>query len=393
MYTQNTPVHVKLWHKEFWYMAVANLLITASVYMFIPVLPMWLMEEEGYTNTETAMIMGIYGLGLYFFGGFCSALVQYFRRYKVYIFSALLMLVAVAGLYHLPSMEIDEDTHVAIITGLRFLFGASFGLAQMVLSSTLIIDTCESFKRTEANYSATWFSRFAFALGPIASIIIYKNWGFNLVLIASVACIILSILFIENIKFPFKAPDDNIKKFSLDRFYLPQGTWLFINLMLTAVVVGMMFTVFNDLMFYLMLMCGFLMSLIARKYVFENADLRSETLSGLFLIGAALLMMLLRKQMIVSYVAPAFIGMGVGLVGSRFLLFYIKLSRHCQRGTSQSSYFLSWESGIALGMFLGYNYFYGDRQMLLAVSLVITAVALLMYHFFTHTWYIKHKNR
>ena len=393
MYTQNTPVHVKLWHKDFWYMAIANLLITASVYMFIPIAPLWLMEVKGFTHTETAMIMGVYGIGLYLLGGFCSYLVQTFRRYKIYIFSAILMIAAVAGLYNIPSLGKDEETHVAINMALRFLFGASFGLAQMVLSSTLIIDTCESFKRTEANYSASWFARLGFALGPIASILIYENFGFNMVLAASVACIVMSVIFIESISFPFKAPDDNISKFSLDRFFLPYGTWLFINLLLTSFVVGMIFSHCRELMFYVMLMSGFLIALVARKYVFENAELQSETLSGLFLIGAALLMMLLRKQMIVAYVAPSFIGTGIGLVGSRFLLFYIKLSRHCQRGTSQSSYFLAWESGIAAGLFVGYYFFYNNPQQLLSVALGVTVVALLMYRFFTHGWYMKHKNR
>ncbi len=393
MYTQNTPVHVKLWHKEFWYMAVANLFVTASVYMYVPVMPLWLMKDKGFSNIETAVIMGVYGIGLYLLGGFCSALVQYFRRYKVFLFAALMMGLAVGGVNHLADLGASEETHVAIITALRVLFGASFGLAQMVLNSTLIIDTCESFKRTEANYSATWFGRFAIALGPIASIFVYNQWGFNMVLVSSVVCLLMAMLFILNIKFPFKAPDDNISKFSLDRFFLPQGIWLFINLMLTSVVVGMVFTICNTLTFYSMIMCGFILSLIARKYAFENADLRSETLSGLLFIGAALLLMLLRKQDIVGYIAPAFIGIGIGLVGSRFLLFYIKLSRHCQRGTSQSSYFLSWESGIALGMFLGFYFFYNNPQMLLSVSIGITAAAILMYRFFTHSWYMKHKNR
>ena len=85
-------------------MAIANLLVTASVYMFIPVLPLWLMQDKGFTPSETAAVMGVYGIGLYLFGGFCSALVQYYRRYKVYIFSAMLMMIAVIGLYYLPSL-------------------------------------------------------------------------------------------------------------------------------------------------------------------------------------------------------------------------------------------------------------------------------------------------
>jgi hypothetical protein len=86
-------------------------------------------------------------------------------------------------------------------------------------------------------------------------------------------------------------------------------------------------------------------------------------------------------------------GTAVGIVSSRFLLFFVKLSRHCQRGTSQSTYFLGWETGLALGLGFGYGLFYDCRDMLFYTCLTITTVALLMYHFLTHRWFIKHKNR
>lgn len=37
---------------------------------------------------------------------------------------------------------------------------------------------------------------------------------------------------VSRAKFPFKAPAEGIKTFSLDRFYLPQGTPLFVNIIL-----------------------------------------------------------------------------------------------------------------------------------------------------------------
>jgi hypothetical protein len=43
----------------------------------------------------------------------------------------------------------------------------------MVLASTLIIDVCESFQRTEANHSAGWFARFSLSLGPMLSLVLY----------------------------------------------------------------------------------------------------------------------------------------------------------------------------------------------------------------------------
>ena len=107
-------------------------------------------------------------------------------------------------------------------------------------------------------------------------------------------------------------------------------------------------------------------------------------------VGAALAILLVAPA---SPVTPVFVGLSAGIIGSRFLLFFIKLSRHCQRGTSQSTYFLGWETGIALGLCLGYACFYEQPTTLIYTALGITAVALVLYHFFTHSWFLKHKNR
>ena len=91
--------------------------------------------------------------------------------------------------------------------------------------------------------------------------------------------------------------------------------------------------------------------------------------------------------------APVLVGLGMGITSARFLLFFIKLSRHCKRGTSQSTFFLGWETGIALGLALGYGLMYGQYDVLLYTSLALVAVALLMYHLFTHAWFVRNKNR
>jgi hypothetical protein len=87
-----------------------------------------------------------------------------------------------------------------------------------------------------------------------------------------------------------------------------------------------------------------------------------------------------------------FFGLGMGLIGSRFLLFFIKLSRHCQRGTSQSTFMLGWESGIAIGLGLGLACFNGASQLLMFTSLFLVVLSLAAYQF-SHNWFIKNKNR
>ena len=147
-----------------------------------------------------------------------------------------------------------------------------------------------------------------------------------------------------------------------------------------------------DVQFYAMMMVGFLTAILAQRFVFREAELKSEVVSGLILMLAALLMMLTRSQAIVGFVAPLFIGFALGVIGSRFLLFFIKLSRHCQRGTSQSTYMLGWESGLAFGLGLGYAVFQNDPQTVLWAALGLSATALVLYQY-THHWFIHNKNR
>jgi hypothetical protein len=275
----------------------------------------------------------------------------------------------------------------------RFLTGAFFGLAQMVLVSTLIIDTAESFQRTEANHSAAWFSRFSLSLGPMAGLVVYKWFDFDFVLLGAMSCTLLAIVLILTVNFPFRSPDDDVPFVSLDRFFLPRSFPLFVNLLLVSTVVGLLLSLSLTDRFYALMMGGFLLALLAQRFVFRNAELKSEVVTGLILILFALLMMYTRPLPVVWYMVPVFMGLSVGIIASRFLLFFIKLSRHCQRGTSQSMYFLGWETGIALGVGLGYIFFFNEPQRLLITALVLTVLALAVYHYYTHSWFMKHKNR
>ena len=392
MNSQNTPVHIRLWHRDFWLMAMANLLLTMAVYVLIPVMPKWLLQTENLTLQETGMIMGAFGVGIFLFGYLTSWLVQRFRRNIACIWAILLMTAMLGWLYYLD-LQKSQFFDFPILLVQRLALGAAFGVAQMILSSTLIIDTCESFQRTEANHSASWFSRFALSLGPLTGIIVDRLAGFSIVLLVAIGCSLVAIIFIMLVHFPFRTPEENVRVVSLDRFFLPQGWPLIINLMVVTFVVGLLLSMMTSELFYVMVMVGFFAALLAQRFMFRDADLESEVITGLVLTGVALLMMLTRQQTIVSFAAPMFIGFGLGIIGSRFLLFFIKLSRHCQRGTAQSTFFLSWESGLALGIGLGYGLLEQQSGPVLQVALVTTAAVLLFYHFFTHGWYITHKNR
>lgn len=397
MDTQNTPIHIHLWHKDFWFLAMANMLLTIAVYMLIPVQPLWLLKVMHLTQLQVGLIMGSYGIGLFLFGPFVSYLVQKYRRNAVCVNALCAMAILVWGMYYIQGRVSLDKLCAWHFVAWRVLLGACFGLAHMVLTSTLIIDKSESFQRTEANHSASWFGRFGISIGPMVGLLIVqyaplRQWG-TMDCLAALICIVIAYVLIRGVSFPFRAHEDYLPKVSLDRFFLPRGKWLFLNLMMVTTILGLVMSMAHTPKFYAMMMAGFLLAIMAEKYAFADANLKSETITGLLLMGTAFLIMLTRRQVTVEYIAPFFIGFGIGIIGSRFLLFFLKLSRHCQRGTSQSTFFLAWESGISLGLFLGYAVFCQRTHELLWCGLALTIVALLFYNFFTHGWYVKHKNR
>ena len=68
MNTQTTPIHIRLWHHEFWLLVIADLLLTMSVYMLIPTFPQWLMAGQHFTPEQTGLSMAAFAVGLYMFG-------------------------------------------------------------------------------------------------------------------------------------------------------------------------------------------------------------------------------------------------------------------------------------------------------------------------------------
>ncbi len=391
MDTQNTPVHISLWHADFWILAITNLLITMSVYMLIPILPVWMLGSTGFSQQGVGFVMGVYGIGLFLLGGFCNWLVQRYRRNRVCLWAIALVFLALLGCW-LVERELHQSwLQYRVLLFLRLVLGAGFGLVQMILSSTLIIDKSESFQRTEANHASAWFGRFALSLGPMLGIV-FARTSFS-PLFASAALALVAYLLLATVKFPFRTPDDGVKKISGDRFFLPDAKWLFLNLFLICLSVGILMSTQYTAMFYAMVMVGFAIALLAERFAFVDADLKSQVVAGSILIAAALMMILTRKQMVVNYISPVFVGLGIGLIGSRFLLFFIKLSKHCQRGTAVSTYMLGWESGLAAGLFVGYFFFAEDIHLALSASLACLILASGLYVVFTHQWYIRKKNR
>jgi hypothetical protein len=224
----------------------------------------------------------------------------------------------------------------------------------------------------------------------MVGLLVFQLMGYGIMALTGLGCLAAVVVLILMVHFPFRVPEDHLHLLSLDRFFLTSGWVLFGNLLLVSVGLGLLFSLVLDAQFYALMMIGFLLALMAQTFVFRDADLKSEVVSGLLLMGASVLVMRFAPE---SPLGSPMLGLGIGLVGSRFLLFFIKLSRHCQRGTSQSTFLLGWESGVAVGIGLGYLLFDSRRNELLWCSFSLLMLALFVYVTFVHGWFIRHRNR
>ena len=358
-------------------------------------------EQAQLGQVMSSRAWGVYGLGLFVLGTFVSYMVQRYRRHHVCILAMLGVAAAMVAMSFVPTVPMD--VRPTMLLGTRLAVGMLFGLSQMVLSSTLVIDVCESYQRTEANYAAAWFGRLSLALGPFVAILIHQTLGWQALTWTMVAFDVLAVMLVMVVDFPFRMPTENIRLFSLDRFLLLRAWLLFIILFIVSSAVGIVVALhWHAISFFAAMMVGFFLAILAEKFVFVNAELKSEAVVGMLLLVFAILMMWTGHD-VTELTSAVCIGLGAGLLSSRFLLFFIKMSDHCQRGTSQSTYFLSWEAGLALGLAIGVggwchdasaSWHEGDyRSSVLLVALAFVIVALVLYVMFGHQWYLKHKNR
>ena len=292
---------------------LAELFLAMSIYVQIPVLRS-LFSDTGISSGWETYGLLLFAVGLYLLGGFIE---PFFQKY--------------------------------------LLLGVFYGLAQMVLLSTLIIDTTDSFQRTEANYVVSWVLRLALAIGPLVGMamsVFFAREFFSqgLQLVVSAVFALLAYLFISGVHFPFKAPDERHVCWSTDRYLLLRGCPLFFTLLLAAIAGGVMVGHFTTASDYAFLLIGLVVALVAERMIFFNGDLKSEAIAGYILLGMACLIQLTRHGEGFSSVVAFLVGNGFGLLTSRYLLFFIKLSRHCERATAQSTYFLAYESGLAVGL-------------------------------------------
>lgn len=357
---------------------LANFLLVVAIMMQLASV-LFVGRIEGVSNHSLSLAIAAFSVGLYVLGPLSSFLVVRFQRKNVYE-ASLLVLVAISGI-----MYFSRD--VLSVALVRFLEGAVCGLAQVSLGSTLLNDLTSSERRTVSDYYFAWSAILAVPAGVAASYYIMPLTDFHTVLLASVSVLLLSAIVIVRIRVPFRAPI-HVSLFSCDRFWQKNDFLPFVNLLLFSTTMGMFVATNLQPLSFVFAALGILVAYPLRIMVFANADVRAEIVTGMILVLAALLIPFATSNPASLHAAALIFGAGIGLSSSRFLLYFLKMIGHCQRGTAQNTYMLSRECGYAIGFVLA---FFVPNPTLVAIPAVV--VSIIFYLAVTHPWFLKHNDR
>lgn len=378
---------VKLWTNHFMRICITNFLLFISLYMLFPVIPQVMAERLGVSMGETGIMFVFFTLGMFLVGPFHAYLVDAYKRKNVCMFSFITMVAATAG-YAFVS-NITELLLLCLVQGVSFGMATTAGI-------TIAIDVTNTGLRSPSNVSFSWIARMGMIVGIALGVWLNQMYDFKTLLYVSVATGALGILSLSGVYVPFRAPIVT-KIYSFDRFLLLRGWVPMVNLVMIAFVFGLLIPVISmpnifflgdahtGMPFFIAVGAGFLLSFPVRKYF----NLGEKTLR-LVIMGIGLMMLSLSLLSEWPIIPAVLLGLGLGLVTPEFLLIFVKLSQHCQRGTANTTHLLAWEVGITSGIATTY---YIDADSIFYVGRIIACLSLLFYILVTHPYYKRMKIR
>lgn len=344
-----------LMNRSFIAACVSNLLVFFSVYMLMPVLPLYIVDEFHAGKSIAGIVLATYTITTLLVRPFSGMLVDNFQRKPLFLLCYFLFAAYFIGYLFAGTLFM-----LAII---RSMHGFVFGIAS-TSANTLAIDTLPSSKLGSGIGIYGTAASIAMAFGPMAGLLLLHNYSYHAVFMVAFIASVLAFLVGSTIKSEYREIPKSTKPFSLEKIFLVRGWPIVLSILLMASLYGVLVNYLslfarergigtNPGYFFCFLALGLVMSrFIAGKLIDGGYICRTIVAGKLILLGSVLLFILVPDEA-VFFGAAVFIGLGYGLVSPTYQTLIIRLAKREQRGTANSTYLTAWDAGIGFAIFGG----------------------------------------
>ena len=357
METPQQEPKVALWNSNYLKVWSANFMLFFSFMLLTPLLPLYLAETFAADKETIGLVLSGYTLTALLIRPFSGYLVDTFPRRTVLLVSYLLFAALFAGYLVAGSLLL-----FAIV---RTLHGAPFGAAT-VSNSTVAIDVLHPTRRAEGIGYYGLSNNIATAISPTVALLIY-GWCHNYDVLFWIAFVVAFIgLWINStLHLTPREPVKNKPPMSLDRFLLLRGWSLGLCMVGFAISYGILSTYLaiygkeelgitqGSGLFFLLLSIGLILSRLAGGRTLRRGLIRQNAAIGVSIALCGYLLFATLHNSWGFYGAALIIGLGNGHLFPAFQTMFLNLATNDQRGTANSTFLVSWDIGIGIGIILG----------------------------------------
>lgn len=347
----------KLWNKEYLKVMTCNFLLFFAFYLLMPLLPIYLNEQFAADKDTIGVVLSGYIVATLLVRPFSGFVVDSFNRKTVLSICFFAFFLCFAG-------YIGAST-LLMFAIVRTLHGIPFG-ATTVANSTVAIDVLPSSRRNEGIGYYGLSNNLAMAIAPSVGIYIYNITGnFTLLFWLSLALAMVGFFMTTTIKLPPRELVAGKPKFSLDHFFLGRAWLMAINISLFGLCWGVMSNYVaiygkqqlgitnGSGMFFALLSSGLILSRLFGAKSLRTGKITENCTIGVLLSTVGYLLFALVPNLWGFYLSALCIGLGNGRMYPAFLNMFVKVARHDQRGTANSSILISWDLGMGIGILIG----------------------------------------
>ncbi len=346
-----------LWNKEYIKVMTCNFLLFFAFYLLTPLLPIYLDSEFQADKDLIGIILSGYVVATLLIRPFSGFIVDTFDRKTVLMLCFFFFFLCFSG-------YLGASTLLMFFI-VRTMHGIPFG-ATTVANSTAAIDVLPSSRRNEGIGYYGLSNNLAMAIAPSIGIYIYQlTDNFKLLFWISLGLAFLGYLCSTSVKLPKREKVADKPKFSLDHFFLSRAWLLAVNILFFGICWGVMSNFValygkKELgitdgtgIFFMILSAGLFVSRLFGAKSLRKGLLTHNALIGVLisLVGYGMFAFVVTPWSF--YLSALLIGLGNGQMYPAFLNMFIKVARHDQRGTANSSILISWDLGMGIGILFG----------------------------------------
>ena len=347
----------RLWNSEYLKVMLCNFLLFFAFYLLTPLLPIYLDSEFKADKDLIGVVLSGYIVATLIIRPFSGFVVDSFDRKTVLTLCFFFFFLCFSG-------YLGAGTLLMFFI-VRTMHGIPYG-ATTVANSTVAIDVLPSSRRNEGLGYYGLSNNLAMAIAPSVGIYIYHlTDNFALLFWLSLGLAFLGFLCSTSVKLPKREKVEGKPKLSLDHFFLGRAWLLAINIFFFGACWGVMSNYvalygkqeldFTDGtgVFFMILSAGLFVSRLFGAKSLRKGLLTRNALVGVLISLAGYCLFAFVVTPWSFYLSALLIGLGNGQMYPAFLNMFVKVARHDQRGTANSSILISWDLGMGLGILLG----------------------------------------